>query len=199
MQHGDGQVTFQNEGSDDSTSDAKRQKVQHGDGQVTFHNESSDSTLLGLATLASESAADYDDRSCPSLASRCHSDSDCDSDCSSTDSFDDYDLTEGDCDAAVNLFFARSEKETKDAVEFAGQYEDIDLDPDYLDPNSLASTDGEPKRLKLPDRGHDLAFFDWRETDEHRGNARPPSQVQAYFYQRYLARLSDRSDDSGGF
>ena len=184
--------------------DVKKQKVQHGDGQVTFHNEGSDSISLGLAALASESAADYDDRSCPSLLSRRHSDSDCDSDCSSTDSFDDYDLTEGDCDAAVNLFFARSEEETKDAVEFAGQYEHTDLDPDCLEPEMLTSTGGEPKRLKLPDRGHrlefdDFAFFDWRETDEPRDNARPPSQVQAYFYQRYLARLDDERDDSGGF
>ena len=58
--------------------------------------------------------------------------------------------------------------------------------------------------MKLPDRGHqlkleDFAFFDWRETDQLPGPARPPSQVQAYFYQRYLARLDDERDDSGGF
>ena len=190
----------------------KRRKVQHGDDQVTFHDVGTDSFSSGLARLAGESAADGDDtgddaddddRPCPSLASRHHSDSDFDSDCSSLDSFDDYDLTEGDCDAAVNLFFARSEEETKDAVEFAGQYEHTDLDPDCLEPELLTSTGGEPKRLKLPDRGHrlefdDFAFFDWRETDESRGNARPPSQVQAYFYQRYLARLIDKRDDSGG-
>ena len=191
----------------------KRRKVQHGDDQVTFDDVGTDSFSSGLARLAGESAADGDDtgdgaddndRPCPSLASRHHSDSDFDSDCSSLDSFDDYDLTEGDCDAAVNLFFARSEEETRDAVEFAGQYEHTDLDPDCLEPKLLASTGGVPKRLKLPDRGHrlefdDFAFFDWRETDESRRNARPPSQVQAYFYQRYLARLIDKRDDSGGF
>ena len=185
---------------------AKVQKLQHGRCQVIFPSGADPDSAHGLAGLASESAV-YDDdwslddgRSVPSLLSRRHdSDSDCDSDCSSTGSFDDYNLTEWECKAGTDLCLAREEEETKDAARFVDQYQGLNLDPN--EPPSTESA--ERKEVKLPEvpdrhKFSDFHFFDWRGLNQRDHIKHPPCQIQAYFYQRYLAKHDDSSDDSGG-
>ena len=122
----------------------------------------------------------------------------------SFESMDDYFLDHECANAALHAEATKQEEEGQRESEALEDLPELDLDPDSVSDNEedeMDETHPPIARGMHAERAkysyEDFSFFDWR--DDKAKSRNRCCQTQIYFYQRYVCRLQDPADDTGGF
>ena len=122
----------------------------------------------------------------------------------SFESMDDYFLDQEYAAAALHAEATKQEEEGQRESEALEDLRELDLDPDSVSDNEEDEMDVTYIPIACGEHAErekhsyeDFSFLDWR--DDKAKTTNRYCQTQLYFWQRYLCRLQDPADNTGGF